>query len=146
MRSLIILLAVLSAFSANAQTDRTVIDREPPTPIYEVMPSEQPGYVWTPGYWHPDNRKRLVWSSGRLVKDRPGYKWIPSGWVNSADKWYFVKGVWEADETFEVVEEDAELSPPNDTQARSRTKVLKKKLPRKINYADTKRWPRVTQH
>jgi len=154
-----VVIAVLSAFAVplsaiSAEPDivigvpksQNAIDREPPSPIYEVTPTERPGYIWAPGTWTLQ-RGRLVWQPGNWIAERPGYTWVPAGWEQRADKWYYAKGYWEAND--DGMEEDvaAEDQPPepiikhtasNDKQKK---KVVAKKRVKKHDYSNTKLWP-----
>ncbi len=120
------------------------IDREPPAAIYEVTPSERPGYVWATGNWTLKSG-RLVWQPGTWLEERPGYVWVPSGWERRDDKWYYAKGYWEA--TDDATEEDvvAEETATNGHADKPKKKVAKKRV-KKNNYANEKLYPRYKRN
>lgn len=139
-----------SDYSATATPIRSskALDREPPEAVYEVSPTERPGYVWAPGCWKW-NKERLVWGPGRWLPKRPGYNWVPDGWEQRADKWYFAEGYWESDgsepaasETTMQSEENAEMLAPVAAPAKAGTvkAKVKKRKAKQPNYSDTKIW------
>ncbi|MBI4911305.1 MAG: YXWGXW repeat-containing protein [Acidobacteria bacterium] len=71
------------------------VDREPPPPRYERMPSAPSGdHVWVEGYWAWEARA-YVWVPGRfLLPPRPRAVWVPGRWARHARGWHWTEGRW----------------------------------------------------
>lgn len=151
---ILILACKTTAMAAPSSLDT---DIPPPSPVFEVEPGERPGYIRTPGYWNWSHG-RYVWIPGRWVAEQKGSLWTPDSWEQHGSKWHFVPGHWEADpeaaNASEPVmistndEDIAELesaTPIPDPTAKSpangkkKPRIVRKK---KIDYTDTKKWPR----
>lgn len=143
MRRLIFALAIVAApmlVSAAALAPGD-IKKAPPEPVYEVDPGPRPGYVLAPGYWLWDG-KRHVWKASRWIAAREGFQWVPDQWEQRGDAWHLAPGHWVEDEAYEVVEERPEdgAAPAN---AKKKPSVKRVK---RIDYNDTRKWPRVIHH
>lgn len=75
-----------------------VIAKQPPAPLPEVPPEEQPTgkeVQWVPGYWDWDeDKKDFLWVSGLWRVTPPQRKWVPGYWSQSTDGWQWVSGFW----------------------------------------------------
>ncbi|MFC0217901.1 twin-arginine translocation signal domain-containing protein [Pseudochelatococcus lubricantis] len=70
-------------------------NRAPPRPRQERRPPPRPGYVWVPGFWEWNPRRRdYVWRSGQWVRNRPGFRHRDPRWVRSHNGWTFDPGGW----------------------------------------------------
>jgi hypothetical protein len=70
------------------------LDAAPPPVRIEAVPVQQPGYVWTPGYWNYENNNH-VWVNGVSVREREGYTYTPHRWVQHDGKWGLEEGHWD---------------------------------------------------
>jgi hypothetical protein len=58
----------------------TIGQPPPPIPSYSVLPVQNPGYIWQPGYW--------AWGPG-------GYYWVPGTWLAPPQTGYlWTPGYW----------------------------------------------------
>lgn len=75
-----------------------VIDRQPPEPINELPPEQQPAgerVEWLPGYWMWDvERNDFLWISGVYRNVPPNRRWVPGTWVEADGGWQRVAGFW----------------------------------------------------
>lgn len=89
-----------------------VISKQPPTPIPEVPPDEQPSgkdVQWIPGYWDWEEEKTdYLWVSGTWRVPPPERKWVPGYWSQTENGWQWVSGFWAPEEQKQV----QYLSPP----------------------------------
>ncbi len=66
----------------------------PPLPIYEQPPLPEPGYLWTPGYWHY-GAAGYFWVPGTWVMPpRVGVLWTPGYWGYGGGVYVFHAGYW----------------------------------------------------
>lgn len=75
----------------------------PPTPLYEAVPMQAPGYLWVPGYWAWNNDQH-IWVRGRSIMQRSGYRWEADRWEQRGQVYYRHPGRWERDAGYQVVE------------------------------------------
>jgi hypothetical protein len=92
----------------------TVLDKEPPAPVNELPPAEQPegtNVQWIPGYWMWSiDRDDFVWVSGVWRDIPPGRQWTPGSWVQVEGGYAWSPGYWASTATTEVAYLPA---PPN---------------------------------
>jgi hypothetical protein len=92
----------------------TVLDKEPPAPINELPPAQQPegeNVQWIPGYWMWSiDREDFVWVSGVWRDIPPGRQWTPGSWVQVDGGYAWSPGYWASTATTEVAYLPA---PPN---------------------------------
>lgn len=73
-----------------------VVTQPPPPPQSEVIPpAPGPNYVWVPGYWAWDGKRRYVWQSGHYEArptERSAYE--PGHWERSRNGWVWQPGHW----------------------------------------------------
>lgn len=98
--------------AAHDQDDAQLISEEPPEPIDELPPAEQPegaNVQWIPGYWMwaPD-REDFVWVSGVWRDVPPGRTWAPGSWLEVDGGYMWSAGFW----TEASVEQVSYLPPP----------------------------------
>ncbi len=81
-----------------SQQDLEIISKQPPQPVNELPPSEQPegkNVQWISGYWMFDNgRDDFVWVSGMWRDVPPGRTWIPGEWQEVDNGYQWVSGFW----------------------------------------------------
>ena len=66
----------------------------PPLPVYEQPPLPEPGYMWTPGYWHY-GAAGYFWVPGTWVMPpRVGVLWTPGYWGFAGGVYAFHAGYW----------------------------------------------------
>jgi hypothetical protein len=66
----------------------------PPLPVYEQPPLPEPGYLWTPGYWHY-GAAGYFWVPGTWVQPpRVGVLWTPGYWGYGGGVYVFHAGYW----------------------------------------------------
>lgn len=149
-------------------------DIAPPEPVFEVEPRARKGFIRTPGYWSW-TRGRYTWMPGKWVPDHKGYLWTPDSWEQRGNKWHFVPGHWDVDpeaaekaasasepviippvdhDLLEIEtdtanhEHDAASTAAEPAPAPAAVTKAKKRVvrPKKIDYNDTKKWPRYRHH
>jgi hypothetical protein len=77
------------------QPGYTVLNQPPPAAIDEPVPAAREGYVWVPGYWRWNSKKRTHdWVKGRWIKERRGWHYVPEEWVDIGNRWQFNPGHW----------------------------------------------------
>jgi WXXGXW repeat (2 copies) len=78
------------------QEPETYAPQPPPEmPSYQQPPCPQPGYIWTPGYWHWAQPAGYYWVPGAWVRaPYTGALWTPGywGWRGGRYAWY--RGYW----------------------------------------------------
>jgi hypothetical protein len=83
---------------ALGQQEMEIINKQPPQPVNEIPPSEQPegqSVEWIPGYWMFDKlRDDFVWVSGMWRDVPPGRNWVPGEWQQVDNGWQWVPGFW----------------------------------------------------
>lgn len=83
-----------------------VIGKQPPAPIPEIPPDEQPRgkeVQWIPGYWDWDEEKTdYLWVSGTWRVPPPDRKWVPGYWSQAENGWQWVSGFWAPEEQKQV--------------------------------------------
>ncbi len=82
-------------------TELALAPQEPPAPIEEYPPDEQPvaatgqSVVWIPGYWHWDgDRHGHIWQCGMWRVAPWGCRWVPGYWHRAPAGWWWVNGFW----------------------------------------------------
>jgi hypothetical protein len=80
------------------QQERETTSKQPPEPIKELPPEEQPegqNVQWIPGYWMWDQgRDDFVWVSGMWRDIPPGRNWVPGEWQQIDGGFQWVPGFW----------------------------------------------------
>jgi hypothetical protein len=80
------------------QQEMEIITKQPPQPVNELPPNEQPegqNVEWIPGYWMFDKlRDDFVWVSGMWRDVPPGRNWVPGEWQQVDNGWQWVPGFW----------------------------------------------------
>ncbi|MGV6875055.1 hypothetical protein ACUSIJ_20480 [Pseudochelatococcus sp. B33] len=69
--------------------------RAPPPPRQERRPPPRAGYVWVPGFWAWDQRRRnYVWTPGQWTRQRAGWRHRNPQWTRRGNQWVFDPGGW----------------------------------------------------
>lgn len=97
-RQLLLATAGLSALSsaptAIAQIEFQVTIAPPPLRLERVPPARR-GFVWVPGYWDWNYRRRQhQWVDGRWERARPGYVYDQPRWMERNGRWRLEQGGW----------------------------------------------------
>ena len=75
-----------------------VIPQQPPEPVKELPPDEQPegrNVDWIPGYWKWDLQlKDFLWVSGLWRDFPPGRQWVPGEWAEVPGGFLWTHGFW----------------------------------------------------
>jgi WXXGXW repeat (2 copies) len=82
---------------ATAQTaiELSVQVAPPILPTYAQPPLPEPGYIWTPGYWHWSQREGYYWVPGTWVlPPMAGMLWTPPYWRWADGAYIFHPGYW----------------------------------------------------
>ena len=67
----------------------------PLLPIYAQPPLPEPGYIWTPGYWHWSQNVGYYWVPGTWVlPPTVGMLWTPPYWAWADGVYFFHAGYW----------------------------------------------------
>src|SRR6516165_2374437 len=94
--STMVLCAMLSVKTSQAQILFRVAFAPPPLPVYEQPPCPAENYLWTPGYWAFDDEfYDYYWVPGTwILVPEPGMFWTPGywGWLNN--EYVFYEGYW----------------------------------------------------
>ena len=87
-------------FTPAAAQVNIILGSPPPAPVYEVVPAQRPGYVWTPGAYRMANNQ-YVWHPGTWQAARQGYRYVPDTWertqVNGREQWAYRPSRWDRD-------------------------------------------------
>jgi len=67
---------------------------EPPEPIAEAPPPEQPDSTYVPGIW-VYRQTRYWWRPGFWLANRPGWIWAPASYAWTPAGYVFVDGYWD---------------------------------------------------
>ncbi|MDZ4656889.1 MAG: hypothetical protein SH868_04845 [Bythopirellula sp.] len=80
------------------QQDWEVVAKQPPAPVNELPPEQQPegqNVQWIPGYWMWDReREDFLWVSGMWRDVPPGRNWVPGEWQQADAGFQWVPGFW----------------------------------------------------
>lgn len=74
----------------------TYASQPPPAlPEYQQPPNPQPGYIWTPGYWHWADQAGYYWVPGAWVRaPYTGALWTPGYWGQRNGRYAWYRGYW----------------------------------------------------
>lgn len=83
---------------AAEESERLVVEQEPPAPVEELPPEGKPegeNVEWIPGYWSwDDERSDYIWVSGVWRRLPPGRHWEPGKWQQVEGGYEWVSGRW----------------------------------------------------
>lgn len=104
-----------------------IVDKEPPLPIVEVPPENQPSganVIWADGYWaFSEDDDDFIWVSGAWRAAPRGYQWVPGYWKKADTGYQWIGGFWATADRDEIgylptppesLEEGPTSEPPAD--------------------------------
>jgi len=85
-----------NADNGYGEEPETYAPQPPPAlPEYQQPPNPQPGYIWTPGYWHWADPAGYYWVPGAWVRaPYTGALWTPGYWGQRNGRYAWYRGYW----------------------------------------------------